>query len=73
VGCRRKGIIPVIFQPRDWKILAKQASKEMDPDRLMNLVDELNRVLEQNERTSQRLQAGLTQRPAPQMLAASII
>jgi hypothetical protein len=35
----------------DWKGLAEQASNEMDPDKLLNLVTQLNRVLgEQEER-----------------------
>jgi hypothetical protein len=33
-------------QSRDWKVLAERASKEMDPDKLMSLIAELNRVLE---------------------------
>jgi hypothetical protein len=40
----------------DWHHLAEQASKEMDPEKLMSLVDELNRALEQNEITSKQLQ-----------------
>jgi hypothetical protein len=40
----------------NWQELAAQASKELDPVRLMSLVDELNRALEQNEQTSMRLQ-----------------
>ena len=36
-------------QPRDWRELAEKASKEMDPDKLQVLVDELNRTLERNE------------------------
>ncbi len=36
----------------DWQHLAEQASGEMDPDKLLNLVDQLNRVLgEQEERS----------------------
>ena len=36
----------------DWQYLAEQASIEMDPDKLLNLVDQLNRVLgEQEERS----------------------
>jgi hypothetical protein len=38
----------------DWRHLAEQASKEMDPEKLMSLVNELNRVLEQNEQSSRR-------------------
>lgn len=37
-------------QPRDWRELAEKASKEMDPDKLQVLIDELNRTLERNER-----------------------
>ncbi len=39
-------------QPIDWRHLAAQASKENDPQKLLSLVTELNRLLEQNERTS---------------------
>lgn len=42
-------------QHTDWHHLAEQASKEMDPAKLMQLVDELNRALKQNEQTSKRL------------------
>jgi hypothetical protein len=41
-------------QPGDWQHLAEQAGIELDPVKLMSLVDELNRALAQNERTSQR-------------------
>ena len=45
-------------QRNDWQYLAEQASNEMDPDKLLNLVDQLNRVLgEQEERSrAQRYQ-----------------
>jgi hypothetical protein len=43
-------------QPNNWRHLAEQASKELDPEKLMGLVHELNRVLEQNERPSTLLQ-----------------
>ena len=36
-------------QPRDWKRLAEQASKEMDSEKLLGLVTELNRVLGERE------------------------
>jgi hypothetical protein len=39
-------------QTTDWRHLAEQASEEKDTQKLMSLVDELNRILEQNERTS---------------------
>jgi len=35
--------------PRDWKHLAEQASTEMNSERLMELVDELNRALGEHE------------------------
>ena len=36
----------------DWQHLAEQASSEMDPEKLLKLVDQLNRVLgEQEERS----------------------
>jgi hypothetical protein len=36
----------------DWQHLAEQASSEMDPDKLLDLVAQLNRVLgEQEERS----------------------
>ena len=40
-------------QPRDWKCLAQQASKEMDSDKLRSLVIELNRVLGEGEESIQ--------------------
>jgi hypothetical protein len=43
-------------QYTDWHHLAEQASKENDPRKLLHLVAELNRALDQNERTSRRLE-----------------
>jgi|HubBroStandDraft_2_1064218.scaffolds.fasta_scaffold1444399_1 hypothetical protein len=43
-----------LHQPSDWHHLAEQASKERDPEKLMSLISELNRALDQNQRTSQR-------------------
>ncbi len=40
--------------PGDWKHLAEQASEEMNSDRLMELVNELNRVLGEQEETSRQ-------------------
>jgi hypothetical protein len=41
------------YQPRDWKCLAEQASREMDSDKLLSLVIELNRVLGEREESIQ--------------------
>jgi hypothetical protein len=41
-------------QKQDWRHLAEQASREMDPDKLMSLVNELNQVLEQNEKEAEQ-------------------
>jgi hypothetical protein len=43
-----------LHQPRDWKCLAEQASKEMDSEKLLSLVIELNRVLGEREESVQR-------------------
>jgi hypothetical protein len=43
-------------QRPNWHELAGQASRELDPVRLMSLVDELNRAFDENERTSMELQ-----------------
>jgi hypothetical protein len=43
-------------QPGDWKHLAEQASTEMDPNKLMELASELNRVLGEREETSRKQQ-----------------
>jgi hypothetical protein len=40
-------------QRRDWEHLAKAASEELDPKKLMLLVDELNRVLAKNDKVTQ--------------------
>jgi len=45
----------MIPQPNDWRHLAEQASTELDPQKLMSLVDQLNRALAQKERTSRFL------------------
>jgi hypothetical protein len=37
-------------RPGDWKLLAERASKEKDPEKLMSLVSELSRVLEEQQR-----------------------
>jgi hypothetical protein len=45
--------------PSEWQHLAEQASNEMDPDRLLNLVNQLNRLLgEQEERSRALLHRG---------------
>jgi hypothetical protein len=38
----------------DWEHLAEQASSEMDSQKLMELVSELNRVLGEREETSRQ-------------------
>lgn len=37
-------------QTHDWRELAEKASKEMDPEKLEVLIDELNRTLDRDER-----------------------
>ena len=44
------------YQSSDWQHLAEQASKEHDPEKLMNLVNELNGVLGEREETSRKQQ-----------------
>jgi hypothetical protein len=43
-------------QPRGWQQLAQQATTEMDPNKLMELASELNRVLGEREETSRKQQ-----------------
>jgi hypothetical protein len=43
-------------QADGWEHLAEQASKEHDPEKLMNLVNELNGVLGEREETSRKQQ-----------------
>ncbi len=40
----------------DWRHLAEQASSETDPQRLMDLVEQLNEVLEDREKAFFRRQ-----------------
>lgn len=40
--------------PSDWERLAEQASKEMDPKKLIEIVTEINRVLGEREETSRQ-------------------
>jgi len=35
-----------MYSPGDWRSLAARASVEMDPEKLLKLVSELERVLE---------------------------
>jgi hypothetical protein len=48
-------------QPRDWHELAEKASKEMDPEKLELLIDELNRTLDatKGDDAKMRLNTGL--------------
>jgi hypothetical protein len=43
-------------QPNDWRHLAEQASNEMNPEKMMAIIAELNRVLEKREQTSRHQQ-----------------
>jgi hypothetical protein len=53
------GCLMTPSQRSDWQHLAEQASNEMDPDKLLNLVNQLNRLLgEQEERSRALLQRG---------------
>ena len=46
---QERGTLMPPDSPRDWKHLAEQASTEMNSERLMELVDELNRALGEHE------------------------
>jgi hypothetical protein len=52
---QQKGV-PMTPQPNDWQQLAEQASSEMDPDKLLILVSQLNRVLGEREERSRAQQ-----------------
>jgi hypothetical protein len=41
-------------QLQDWRVLSEAASREQDPDRLIKLVEELNRALLRRELESRR-------------------
>jgi hypothetical protein len=41
-------------QLQDWRVLSKAASREQDPDKLIELVEELNRALLRHELESKR-------------------
>jgi hypothetical protein len=41
-------------QLQDWRVLSEAASREHDPDRLIKLVEELNRALLRHELESKR-------------------
>jgi hypothetical protein len=41
-------------QPSDWRNLAERASQEVDPDKLIALVTELNQGLEREENRRKR-------------------
>jgi hypothetical protein len=37
-------------QPKDWRELCKAAARELDPQKLMQLIGELTRALEERDR-----------------------
>lgn len=39
---------------KDWKELSEAAAREQDPEKLMELVEELNRLLEERENEVKR-------------------
>lgn len=41
-------------QVKDWRILSEAASREQDPDKLIALVEELNRALQYREMQTRR-------------------
>jgi hypothetical protein len=41
-------------ESRDWRDLSEAASREQDPDKLMQLIEELNRALLYREREMRR-------------------
>ncbi len=41
-------------QVRDWRVLSEAASREQDPERLIQLVEELNRMLLHKEIQTRR-------------------
>jgi hypothetical protein len=41
-------------QVRDWRVLSEAASREQDPERLIQLVEELNRMLLHREIQARR-------------------
>ena len=46
----KKGGPSLTLQHSDWRELAEKVSKEMDPDKLEVLIDQLNRTLDRDER-----------------------
>ena len=51
--CRAWGWDPIEVSTQDeekWMALCAQASKEQDPHRLIRLIEEINRLLEEKER-----------------------
>jgi hypothetical protein len=46
---QESGALGPPHRPSDWKHLAEEASKEMDPERLTELVTDLTRVLGERE------------------------
>ncbi len=41
-------------ETKDWRALSEAASREQDPEKLLRLVDELNRVLTRREQEMKR-------------------
>lgn len=45
---------PMQAQVRDWRVLSEAASREQDPEKLIELVEELNRALLHREIQTRR-------------------
>ncbi len=40
----------LLEEPRGWRSLQEMAQRERDPQRLASIIDQMNRLLDQNER-----------------------
>lgn len=53
-GTHPHGGVLMETQQQDWRVLSKAASREQDPEKLIELVQELNRALLRRELESRR-------------------
>jgi len=56
----QRGLPVTAHRASDWKLIAEQSSKEMDSEKLMSLVRELSRALDQEEEMSQHGVKGMS-------------
>ena len=44
------GTVPLLHEPKGWRILQEMAHRETDPQKFAAIIDQLNRLLDEHEK-----------------------